>query len=82
MVAAGIERALRAQIVEDLFFGDEETEIAGDADLFELGVDSLGINRLVVFIERRFRVRIGDDEIVAENFRTLEALVTLVQKAR
>jgi len=45
-------------------------------------VDSLGINRLVVFIERRFRVRIGDDEIVAENFRTLEALVTLVQKAR
>lgn len=80
MDAAGIERALREQIVEDLFFGDGSTEIAGDADLFELGVDSLGVNRLVVFIERRFGVRVGDDEIVAENFRTLKALVALVQR--
>ena len=80
MDAAVIERALREQIVEDLFFGDEETEIAVDADLFELGLDSLGVNRLVVFVERRFGVRVVDDEIVAENFRTLEALVSLVQR--
>lgn len=82
MDAETIERALREQIVEDLFFGDEGVEVASDDDLFELGVDSLGVNRLVVFIERRFGVRIGDDEIVADNFRTLRSLVTLVQRHR
>ena len=82
MDAVGIEKALRGQIVEDLFFGDAGVEIASDADLFELGVDSLGVNRLVVFIERRFRVRVGDDEIVADNLRTLGALVALVQRHR
>ena len=82
MDAETIEGALREQIVDDLFFGDEQVEIDPDADLFELGIDSLGVNRLVVFVERRFGVRIGDDEIVRENFRSLRALTTLVTKHR
>lgn len=77
-----IEAALREQIAEDLFFGDTDVELASDADLFELGLDSLGVNRLVVFLERRLKVRVGDDDIVADNFRTLAALLALVQRSR
>lgn len=80
MKATKIEKIVRKQIVEDLFFGDESTAIDADADLFTLGLDSLGVNRLVVFLERRFGVRIADTEIVRDNFQSIHALVQLVQK--
>ena len=42
-------------------------------------VDSLGILELVAFIEQEFGVTISDDELLPENFQTLEALTTFVQ---
>lgn len=81
-MSGAIERALRNQIAEDLFFGDTDVELADDADLFELGLDSLGINRLIVFLERRFKARLSDGDIVPENFRTVAALLALVARTR
>jgi acyl carrier protein len=42
-------------------------------------VDSLGILELVSFIEHEFGVTISDDELLPENFQTLEALTSFVQ---
>ena len=72
-----IEDALRARLLDDLFFG-EPGVIEPDDDLFELGLDSMGVTRLVVFAERSLRSRIPDSEIVADNFATLTALTALV----
>ncbi len=77
-----VARAIRAHLVEDLFFGDPSVSVDGDTDLFELGLDSLGINRLVVFIERTLDVTIPDEAVVQENFRTIDALVALVSGLR
>lgn len=73
--AESFAAALRRQLVDDLFFGDEEQILRDDDDLFELGLDSLGVHRLVVFIERELRVKLPDSAIVGEHFRTLAALV-------
>ena len=41
-------------------------------DLIAEGIiDSLGLMRLVSFLEENCRVQISDEEMVAENFRTL-----------
>ncbi len=72
-----ITRLLREHLLDDLFFGEPGT-IEGDDDLFELGLDSMGVTRLVVFAERTLGARIPDAQIVAANFRTLSALVALV----
>jgi len=72
---------LRERLLDDLFFG-EPGRIDLDDDLFELGLDSMGVTRLVVFAERRLRARIPDTEVVAENFATLRALVALVERHR
>jgi acyl carrier protein len=57
---------------------DVETE-----PLVESGViDSVGIMKLVAFMEKALKLRIEDDELVPEHFETLDALCLLVEKKR
>ncbi len=55
-------------------------EVANDDDsLTENGViDSLVIFRLVSFLEDNFGIRIADEEIVNENFRSVNAIESFV----
>lgn len=57
----------------------QEVDVSRDS-LVESGViDSLGIMKLVAFIEKELKVKIKDDELLPENFETLQAIVALVQ---
>ncbi len=53
--------------------------VTDEESLTENGViDSLAIFRLVSFLEDTFGIRIGDDEIVNENFRSVNAIESFV----
>jgi acyl carrier protein len=57
------------------------SRVTDDQSLVESGViDSLGIFRLVAFLEESFRVRIADEEIVGENFESIVSIEQFVQK--
>lgn len=43
-------------------------------------IDSLGIMKLVPFLEQTFLIKINDDEIIPENFETIEAISSFVQQ--
>jgi acyl carrier protein len=52
-----------------------------DTALLEKGIlDSLGILDVVSFLETEFSLTISDDELVPENFQSLGALSSFVQK--
>jgi len=54
-------------------------EVADDLSLTESGIiDSLAIFRLVSFLEDNFGVRVADEEIVLENFQTVNAIEAFV----
>ncbi len=54
---------------------DKAMELADDAPLLTSGlVDSLGIVRLVVFIEDDLGIKVPLEDITIENFETLELL--------
>lgn len=54
---------------------DKAVELAGDTPLLTSGlVDSLGIVRLVVFIEDKLGIKVPLEDITIENFETLELL--------
>lgn len=54
-------------------------EISDDADLFEdCGVDSTGLVDLILLIEERFGVSIGEDEITLELFKRLSFLAQFI----
>jgi acyl carrier protein len=55
--------------------------IAPDTDIIGEGlVDSLGIFKLIAFVEETFPVTIEPDEVLLENFQTLRALRNLIVK--
>ena len=45
-----------------------------------LQIDSLGLIRLVSFMESDCGIRVEDEELVAENFATLRSLGELIEK--
>ncbi len=61
-------------ILEELAKG-RKSKIKPDDDLLGEGIiDSLGILQLVAFIEEKFNVAIPDEDVVIENFISVEAL--------
>ena len=47
-----------------------------------LQIDSLGLIRLVAFLESDLGIRIEDEELLAENFATLRSLGELLDKKK
>lgn len=70
------------------FIQNELARDHGDVDvekesLVESGIiDSLGIMKLVEFVENTFSVKIGDDDLIPENFETLDDVTKLVDAKR
>ena len=49
--------------------------------LLENGViDSLGIQKLIAYLEDTFSIRIEDEDIIPENFENLESIYRFVEK--
>lgn len=55
-------------------------EIAVDASLLELGVDSISMIKIILNIENVFDLIFEDDDLVVENFMNIERLVNYVRK--
>jgi len=52
-----------------------------DQDLLEQGIiDSLGIMRVIVFMEETFGIKVIDEEIVPDNFQTLNNMVNFIEQ--
>jgi len=49
--------------------------------LFEEGIfDSLGLLNLIAFLEKDFHVKVDDSDLDAENFESIRAIESFVQK--
>ena len=78
-----VSQALEEFIIRDLMVADGDVSLSADASLIESGiVDSLGILRLVAFIEENFSVVVDDIDVVPENFDTINAMNSLVERKR
>ena len=54
--------------------------LADDTSLLETGVlDSLSLLRLVVFLEERFGIGVGDTDLLPENFSSVNAICAYVR---
>ena len=51
-------------------------------NLIESGViDSMGIMKLLVFVEETFNLKVSDSDLVPENFESIDSISHLVEKA-
>lgn len=76
-----IQSLLRRFIVDN-FMHELDHQVLGDDDpLIEKGIiDSLGLIRLLSFLEERFGIQIEETEVEVENFRSLNALRSFIHR--
>jgi acyl carrier protein len=53
---------------------DKNITIDPDTSFPKLGIDSLSIIELVLFVERKFRVALPEHELIPENFKSARTL--------
>ena len=52
-----------------------------DEDLLEQGIiDSLGIMKLVLFLEESYGIQVNDEDIIPENFQCLSSMAKYVEQ--
>jgi acyl carrier protein len=65
---------IREFIIENFLFGNSE-RLSSGTNLFEEGiVDSTGIIELISFIETTFNISINDEELITDNFSSLDSI--------
>lgn len=67
-------------IVENFLYG-EDNGFTNDASLLDFGiVDSTGILQIITYVEKEFGIRVGDDEVLPENFDSIIKICTYIGK--
>ncbi|MEU5272131.1 acyl carrier protein [Streptomyces hygroscopicus] len=71
---------IRTPIREFISAKFPQISIDDDEDIFALGfVNSLFAMELVMFVERTFGVRVPNEQLKLDNFRTMNAMADLVR---
>ncbi|MFB9904426.1 acyl carrier protein [Allokutzneria oryzae] len=71
----------RAELRQFIVGKFPKIELTDDQDIFALGfVNSLFAMELVMFIEKTFGVRIPNDELKLDNFRSVDQMTDLVAR--
>jgi len=54
--------------------------VKDNTDLREYGLDSISSIELIVMIEDEFNISVEDDDLLIDNFNTLEKIMLLLEK--
>jgi len=76
-ILESLEKVLLTEIAVDL----GKKSLGADEDLLEQGIiDSLGIMKLVLFMEDTYGIVVADEEVVPENFQTVNMMVKFIEQ--
>jgi acyl carrier protein len=68
-----VKKELEDHLLKNLVLDKGITSLQPDDDLLSSEIiDSMGILQLVAFIEEKYGIEVGDEDIVPENFKTLQ----------
>lgn len=78
-----VKEQIRRYVAENFLFSDNGFELDNDESFLEAGVvDSLGVLELVTFVEENFDVQVADEEIVPDNFDSVDRLADYIGRKR
>jgi acyl carrier protein len=71
---------IRTYIMENILLGSADQAIEDDDSFLEKGIiDSTGILELVAFVEDEFEIEVSDEELIPDNFDSIEKLAAYTQ---
>jgi len=75
-----IEQDVRQFVTDDFLF-DSTSHFADDDSFIENGlIDSMGILRLITFVEKKYSIRVQEEELVTENWDSVQRVASFVHK--
>jgi len=75
-----VQAPVKDFILENFLTGEDPRNLTADTELIRSGVlDSLATLELVTFLEDRFGIELGADDVGAEKLGTLESIERLVR---
>ena len=81
-MSGALRTSLATFVRAELARGQPELDVEKDSLVDSGVIDSVGIMKLVSFIEKELHVKIGDEDLLPENFETLSDIVKLVESKR
>ena len=73
---AHLGRFIQEEVVKEKMDGTLDFRV----NLIEKGIiDSLGVQKILGFLESRFSIRIKDEELIPENFKSIEAIESFIK---
>ena len=77
------KQMIRDYILNELVQDKQHADLSDSDQLIENGViDSLGIIKLIGFLEDNLSIQVGDDELIPENFASVETISALVDSKK
>lgn len=68
-------------IADNILFSKDGYPYPDDASFLENGIiDSMNVLELVVFVEDHFHITVNDEDVVPENFDSLQSMSAYVQQ--
>ena len=75
------ESIIERYVVDEIMIANNETKLDPNQSLLNSGIiDSLALLRLITFIEERFGIKIEDEEVIPENFETINEIKSLIER--
>jgi len=71
---------IKTFITQEIVQLENPEHFSSDDDLLAAGLDSMGIMRLIMFLEKTFGVTLPDNEIEPDNIQTLNYIVKWVER--
>lgn len=77
--SSNIEQLLKEHIAEEFMYDRPASDLDNDLHLIQEGIiDSLGIFMVISFIDEQFGVKVQPDDVVLDNFQTIETIKNLI----
>jgi acyl carrier protein len=76
-----LKSEIRQFVVDNFLYGRDDHTLGDDVSFLEKGIiDSTGVLELVSFIEEKYNVSVDDEELIPDNFDTLNNISSYVVK--
>lgn len=73
--------AIRNFVIENFLYGDRQAKFDDHDSFLEKGiVDSTGVLELVAYLEEKFKIQVGDEEIIPDHFDSVVNLTNYIKK--
>ncbi len=78
-----LKSEIRNFIIENYLYGQDGNDFADDTSFLEKGIiDSTGVLELVSFVQEKYGISVADEELIPDNFDSIQNLSDFIIKKR